>query len=89
MLSASTLILQPAWGVKSDLIYASMLVMSALAVVLLIRVVGLILIISMLTIPPYMAERMSNSLKGMMIYSTVFSLVFFSCGAFLCLICLI
>ncbi len=63
-------------GVKSDLIYASMLVMSALAVVLLIRVVGLILIISMLTIPPYMAERMSNSLKGMMIYSTVFSLVF-------------
>lgn len=70
-------------GVKSDLIYASMLVMSALAVVLLIRVVGLILIISMLTIPPYMAERMSNSLKGMMIYSTVFSLVFSLVGLFM------
>ncbi|PLX70827.1 MAG: hypothetical protein C0602_04805 [Denitrovibrio sp.] len=63
-------------GVRSDLIYMSMLVMSALAVVLLIRVVGLILIISMLTIPPYMAERRSNSLKGMMIYATLFSLVF-------------
>ncbi|PLX68002.1 MAG: hypothetical protein C0603_07780 [Denitrovibrio sp.] len=70
-------------GVKSDLIYASMLVMSALAVVLLIRVVGLILIISMLTIPPYIAERRSNSLKGMMIYSTIFSLIFSLVGLFM------
>lgn len=70
-------------GVRSDLIYMSMLVMSALAVVLLIRVVGLILIISMLTIPPYMAERRSASLKGMMIYSTVYSLLFTLAGLFM------
>lgn len=70
-------------GVRSDLIYMSMLVMSALAVVLLIRVVGLILIISMLTIPPYMAERRSASLKGMMVYSTIFSLVFSLVGLFM------
>lgn len=63
-------------GIRSDLVYMSMLVMSALAVVLLIRVVGLILIISMLTIPPYMAEKRSASLKGMMVYSTLYSLAF-------------
>ena len=63
-------------GVRSDLVYMSMLVMSALAVVLLIRVVGLILIISMLTIPPFIAEKRASTLKKMMIYSTVLSLVF-------------
>lgn len=67
-------------GVRSDLVYMSMLIMSALAVVLLIRVVGLILIISMLTIPPYMAERRSKSFKGMIIYATLFSLVFSIAG---------
>jgi len=70
-------------GVKSDLIYTSMLVMSALAVVLLIRVVGLILIISMLTIPPYMAEMRTSTLKGMIIYSTLFSLLFSLIGLFM------
>jgi zinc transport system permease protein len=46
-------------------------------------VVGLILIISMLTIPPYMAERRSSSLKGMMVYSTVYSLIFSLAGLLL------
>lgn len=70
-------------GVRSDLIYISMLVMSALAVVMLIRVVGLILVISMLTIPPYIAEKRSASLKGMMVWSTVFSLLFSITGLLL------
>lgn len=70
-------------GVRADIIYVSMLVMSALAVVLLIRVVGLILIISMLTIPPYMAERQTSSLKSMMVFSTIFSLVFTLVGLFI------
>lgn len=70
-------------GVRSDLIYVSMLVMSALAVVMLIRVVGLILVISMLTIPPYIAEKHSSSLKGMMVYSTLFSLFFAVAGLML------
>jgi zinc transport system permease protein len=70
-------------GVRSNLIYTSIIVMSALAVVLLIRVVGLILIISMLTIPPYMAEKRSASLKGMMLYSTLFSMVFSLAGLWL------
>lgn len=63
-------------GVRSGVIYTVMLVMSALAVVLLIRVVGLILIIAMLTIPPYIAEKRVCSLKGMMFASTAMSLIF-------------
>lgn len=63
-------------GVRSGIVYTVMLVMSALAVVLLIRVVGLILIIAMLTIPPYIAEKRVSSLKGMMILSSILSLVF-------------
>jgi len=70
-------------GVKSDLIYMSILVMSALAVVLLIRVVGLILVISMLTIPPFIAERRSSTLMGMMIWSVGLSLVFTLAGLYM------
>jgi len=63
-------------GVRADFIYTMMLLMSALAVVLLIRVAGLILIISMLTIPPYIAEKHMKTLKGMMILSAILSLIF-------------
>ena len=45
----------------------------AVAVVLVIRVVGLILVIALLSIPPAMAERHSRSLAGMMIRATLLS----------------
>jgi len=69
-------------GVRSGLVYTIVLVMSALAVVLLIRVVGLILVIAMLTIPPYIAEKRVSSLKGMMILSSILSLVFTLAGLY-------
>ncbi|MCD8552936.1 metal ABC transporter permease [Seleniivibrio sp.] len=69
-------------GVRSGIIYTVLLVMSALAVVLLIRVVGLILVIAMLTIPPYIAEKKVSSLKGMMILSSILSLVFTLAGLY-------
>lgn len=69
-------------GVHSAIIYTVMLVMSALSVVLLIRVVGLILIIAMLTIPPYIAEKHVSSLKGMMLLSTLLSLIFTITGLY-------
>ena len=40
--------------------------MTAVAVVMLLQVVGLILVIALLTIPPYMGRRMTSSLGGMM-----------------------
>jgi zinc transport system permease protein len=70
-------------GVRADMIYIMMLIMSALAVVLLIRVVGLILIISMLTIPPYIAEKQTSTLKGMMLVSVLLSLFFTMTGLFM------
>ncbi|MGE4318342.1 MAG: metal ABC transporter permease [Deferribacterales bacterium] len=70
-------------GVRTGFVYTFMLVMCALAVVLLIRVVGLILIIAMLTIPPFIAERWSASLKKMMVISSLLSLVFTLAGLYL------
>lgn len=55
----------------------------AVAVVMVIRVVGLILVIALLTIPPFIAERYSANLVRMMIGSSVLSAVFTFLG--LCL----
>ncbi len=40
--------------------------MAALAVVMLLQIVGLILVIALLTIPPHMARRITRGLPGMM-----------------------
>jgi zinc transport system permease protein len=66
-------------GVNVKFFYTLILVLSALTVVIAIKVVGLILVIAMLTIPIYIAEKLSSSLLGMMVISgliaTVFTLV--------------
>ncbi|MCG6894462.1 MAG: metal ABC transporter permease [Desulfobacteraceae bacterium] len=48
----------------------------AVAVVMIMRVVGLILVIALLTIPPFIAERYSTDLVRMMIASSVLSAAF-------------
>ncbi len=63
-------------GVSVTLIHFTLLCIAALTVVLTIRVVGLILVIALLTIPPYIAERFSASLGWMMIYSFLGSALF-------------
>jgi zinc transport system permease protein len=50
--------------------------MIALAVVMIIRVVGLILVIALLTIPPFIAEKFTGSLRAMMMLSSVLSCLF-------------
>ena len=60
-----------AMGVHVGVLYFVLLAMIALSVVMLIRVVGLILVIALLTIPPFIAERFCGSLKTMMIFSVV------------------
>ena len=57
--------------------------MAAVTVVMLLQVVGLILVIALLTIPPHMARRMTRSLPGMM--ATASMLCFFFCLAGLAL----
>ena len=63
-------------GVNVHFFYALILVLSALTVVIAIKVVGLILVIAMLTIPVYIAERLSSSLMGMMILSGIIATLF-------------
>ena len=63
-------------GVNVPLFYSLILVMAAMTVVMAIKVVGLILVIAMLTIPVYIAEKISLSLLGMMFYSGMISMLF-------------
>ncbi len=63
-------------GVNVKALYILMIVLLALGIVMVIQVVGLILVIALLTIPPYIAEKFSRSLFQMMVLSTFLSAFF-------------
>ncbi|MDD2389318.1 MAG: metal ABC transporter permease [Desulfobacterales bacterium] len=63
-------------GVPVKPMYFMLIGIIAVSVVMTIQVVGLILVIALLTIPPYIAERYSTSLKMMMVLSAMLSLIF-------------
>ena len=63
-------------GINVPFFYNLILVLSALTVVVAIKVVGLILVIALLTIPVYIAEKLSNTLYIMMILSSILSSIF-------------
>lgn len=58
-------------GVPTQKLYLVLLCLIALTVVLLIRVVGVILVMALLTIPAAIAVQFTHSLRRMMLYSTV------------------
>ncbi|MCP4104216.1 MAG: metal ABC transporter permease [Desulfobacteraceae bacterium] len=70
-------------GVPVKLLYFMLLGMIAVSVVMIIRVVGLILVIALLTIPPYIAEKYAGSLFKMMILSSILSSFFTVAGLWL------
>jgi len=70
-------------GVPVDFLYCLLIVMVGLCVVMIIRVVGLILVIALLTIPPFMAERRTRSLSLMMLLATILSAIFTVTGLWL------
>ena len=65
------------------LLYFLLLAMIAVSIVILIRVVGLILVIALLTIPPYIAEKFAGSLRTMMIIAALISCAFTMIGLWL------
>jgi zinc transport system permease protein len=67
-------------GIKVQFFYTLMLILAALTVVIAIRVVGLILVIALLTIPPYIAEKFTQTLAKMMLISTLLSMFFMLSG---------
>lgn len=65
-------------GVNVTLLYFVLVALIALSVVIIIRAVGLILVIALLSIPPYIAEKLTNSMGSMMVLSAILSALF--CG---------
>ncbi len=63
-------------GVKSKFFYTLILVLSSLAIVISIKVVGLILVIALLTIPIYISSFFCRNLLSMMVVSAFLSIVF-------------
>lgn len=70
-------------NVPVTFLYCLLLGMVALTVVMIIRVVGLILVIALLTIPPFIAEKITGSLRAMMVLSSILSCLFTITGLWL------
>ncbi|WP_320036407.1 iron chelate uptake ABC transporter family permease subunit [Halarcobacter sp.] len=63
-------------GVKTRFFYTLILILSSLTIVISIKVVGLILVIALLTIPIYISSFFCKSLISMMITSALLSILF-------------
>jgi len=63
-------------GVPVNALYLVLFCMIGFSVVMIIRIVGLILVIALLSIPPYIAERFTTSLGKMMVLSSLFGIFF-------------
>jgi len=62
-------------GLKVDLFYQLLLGLTAVSVVLLIRVVGIVMVIAMLTLPAATAGLYARTLSGMMLLAVIFSAI--------------
>lgn len=70
-------------GVPVTQLYFLLISMVALVVVLSIRVVGLILVVALLTIPPYIAEMYVRTLGKMMLLASILGAGFTTAGLWL------
>ena len=70
-------------GVPVKTLYFGMIGLLAVTIVLVIQVVGLILVIALLTIPPFIVEKYAKSLLQMMVASSVLGALFTVCGLWL------
>ena len=70
-------------GVPAGWLYFILIVLIALSVVVLIRAVGIILLIALLTIPAAISRQFVSSLKKMMLLSMLLSIVFVISGLWL------
>ena len=70
-------------GIPVKKLYFGLIGMLAVTIVLVIQVVGLILVIALLTIPPFIVEKYANSLVQMMVASSLLGAVFTITGLWL------
>jgi zinc transport system permease protein len=70
-------------GVPIRGLYFGLIGMLAVTIVMIIQVVGLILVIALLTIPPFIAEKYAKTLFQMMVGSSLLGAVFTTSGLWL------
>jgi len=70
-------------GVPVSALYFFLIALLAVSIVVIIQVVGLILVIALLTIPPFISEKYARSLFAMMALSTLLGIFFSICGLWL------
>ena len=70
-------------GVSVKGLYFGMIALLAVTIVMVIQVVGLILVIALLTIPPFIVEKYAKSLLQMMVGSILLGAVFTTSGLWL------
>ncbi len=70
-------------GVPVKRLYFMLIGIVAVTVVMVVQVVGLILVIALLTIPPFISEKYTKSLSGMMIMSCFIGMFFTTGGLWL------
>ncbi|MBX2078537.1 metal ABC transporter permease [Campylobacter peloridis] len=69
-------------GVKTNIFHYLLIAMLAFCIVISIKVVGLVLVIALLSIPAFIAEKFSKKLGQMMVISTLLSISFCLIGLF-------
>jgi len=70
-------------GVPVKGLYFTLIAMLAVTIVMVIQVVGLILVIALLTIPPFIVEKYAKSLAQMMVGSSLLGALFTVAGLWL------
>ncbi|MFP4001201.1 MAG: metal ABC transporter permease [Thermoplasmata archaeon] len=70
-------------GMKTNAINLLLLVMIAFSIVFLIKFVGIILVIAMLSIPASISSSVTHDMRKVMVYSVILSLVFILSGLWL------
>lgn len=63
-------------GVPVNILYFSLICMLTITIIMVIQITGLILVIALLTIPPFIVEKYARSLAQMMIGSIILSALF-------------
>lgn len=70
-------------GVPTRTLYLLLLCLVALSIIVLIKVIGIILVIALFTIPTAIAKQFTNKLKKLIIYSTISATVLTVAGLWL------
>lgn len=70
-------------GVPVRGLYFMTIALLAICIVMIIQIIGLILVIALLTIAPYIVEKRTKSLLAMIVWSALLNMAFTLCGLWL------